>query len=175
MIAKYFVSIQKVLAVQIIMWSVFTSVLPNIVFAQSYADSTTVRTIIQKYQGVWDTHDSHELAKFFTDDADLIMGTWPHITGRKAIQAMWQSYFKRQEPGRKLRININSFKIITDEVILINVTTTTWGHDDKGEELQSRKFRGTWVLNQQTNRDWHIVAMLGLPTVEDRIIRSSDH
>ena len=173
--AKYYPNIQNLLAVQIIVWSVFLSVFPNMVIAQSKVDSTIVQSIVEKYQRVWDTHNSEELSKLFTGDADFIMGTWPQIIGRKAIQGLWDSYFKKQEPGRKLKLDINSFKTITDSVMLINVSTTTWGYDDQGKELQSRKFRGTWVLNKQINGDWLIVAMLGIPTEQDRIIRPSDN
>ena len=153
----------------------FLSILPNTIFAQSKADSATVQLIVEKYQRVWDTHDSQELSKLFTSDADFIMGTWPYISGRKAIQGLWESYFKKQEPERKLKLDINSFKTITDSVMLINVSTTTWGYDDQGKELRRRKFRGTWVLNRQANGDWLIVAMLGIPTEQDRIIRPSDN
>jgi len=172
---KFFLNIQKGLAVPVIALSIFINAIPNSIFAQSKVDSLTVRAIVERYQKVWDTHDSSELAKFFTEDADFIMGTWPQIRGRKAIQGRWQAYFQRQEPRRKLRLDIKSFKIITDSVLLINVSTTTWGKNDEGKELQSRKFRGTWVLNRQPNGSWLIVAMIGIPTEEDRIIRASDH
>jgi len=173
--AKFFLNIQKTLAVQIIAWSVFIALLPNIIFAQSSADSSTVKSIVEKYQEAWDTHDSYKLVNFFTEDADFVMGNLPSVHGYKAIQGFWEKYFKRQEPGRKLKIDINSFKTITDSVLLINVSTTTWGNDDQGKELQRRKFRGTWVLNKQVNGDWLIVAMLGIPTEQDLIIRPSDN
>lgn len=174
-IVRCFLNIREKQYISGVALAIFVILSPSIALAQSKADSTTVQSIVERYQKVWDTHDANELAQFFTEDADFIMGTWPHISGRKAIQGLWQAYFKKQEPGRKLRLDINSFKIITDAVMLINVSTTTWGHDEQGEELQSRKFRGTWVLNKQSNGDWLIVAMLGLPTEEDRIIRPSDH
>jgi len=170
--ARIFQNIHKNLVPTIIvLLSVFIATFPNKGAAQRNEDSTIVVELVEKYRSVWNTHDSYELAKFFTEDADFIMGTWPHIRGRMAIQGVWEAYFKKQEPGRKLKLNINSFKIITDAVLLINVSTTTWGYDDQGKELQSRKFRGTWVLHKQQNGNWLIAAMLGLPTEEDRIIR----
>ena len=172
---RFVLHFHKKLMSSILILIILIAISFNKVSGQSRTDSMTVNSIVEKYQSVWDTHDAYELAQLFTDDADIIMGNWPHISGRKVIQDRWQAYFNRQEAERKLRIDVNSFKIITEVVILINVTTTTWGHDSQGNELQSRRFRGSWVLKKQPNKNWLIVAMYGMPTEEDRIIRPSDH
>ena len=71
-----------------------------------------------------------------------------------------------------LSIMVNSVRIITSDVALVNVTTTTGGQDRQGEKLLKRKARGTWVLHRQKG-SWLIIAMRGMPTEEDRIIRES--
>ena len=153
---------------------IFINMLPGLASAQTEKDSTTVIAMVEKYKSIWDTHNTAALAELFTQDADFIMGNLPLLNGRKAIQNWWQNYFNRQEPERKLTIVINSLRFISDDVAIINITTTTGGKDSTGKELLNRKARGTWVVHQQ-NGDWLIEAMRGMPTEEDQIIRAGVH
>ena len=158
----------------IILVSVITSGMADVAVAQTDKDSTALLDQVEKYQSVWNTHNAAALAEFFADDADFIMGNLPLINGRAAIQNWWQNYFNRQEPERRLTILVNSVRRITDDVALINVTTTTASNDTQGEKLPTRKARGTWVLHSQKG-NWIIVAMRGMPTEEDQIIRDIDN
>jgi uncharacterized protein (TIGR02246 family) len=162
------------MSVIIISVSIITSGFANIAAAQTNKDSTALLNQVEKYQSVWNTHNATALAEFFTDDADFIMGNLSLINGRVAIQNWWQNYFNRQEPERMLTIIVNSLRIITNDVALINVTTTTASNDTQGEKLPTRKARGTWVLHRQ-NGNWLIIAMRGMPTEEDQIIRNFDN
>ena len=147
-------------------------IMAGVAEAQTKGDSTEVFAQIEKYRSVWNAHDAGVLAEFFTEDADFIMGNQPLIRGREGIQNWWLNYFTRQEPERGLSIIVNSFNIITSDIALVNVTTTTGGQDIKGEKLLNRKARGTWVMHKE-NGTWLIVAMRGMPTEEDQIIRNS--
>lgn len=140
--------------------------------AQTKEDSTEVLAQIEKYRSVWNTHDSGALAEFFTEDADFIMGNQPLILERGGIEKWWRKYFTKQEPERKLTIDLNSLRIITSDVAVINIGTTTGGKDNQGKDLINRKARGTWVMHYQ-NGNWLIAAMRGMPTEEDQIIRNS--
>jgi uncharacterized protein (TIGR02246 family) len=160
---KYFFSIQILLTLAVVFYSVNCPA--------SDGDSTAVLKQVEKYQNVWNTHDVTALAVFFTEDADFIMGNMPLINGRDGIKNWWQNYFNRQEPERKLMIDVISLRIIAPNVALINVGTTTRGKDSKGKELLARKARGTWVLLRKDG-DWLIIAMRGMPTEEDQIIRA---
>ena len=163
----------KFASVLILAISIITT-FAGVAVAQNDKDSATVLALVEKYQKAWDTHDQSAVAAFFTEDADFIMGNQPLLNGRKEIMNWWGNYFKRQEPGRKLKIEVNSVRILTNDVAIINVSTTTWGVDDKGKELLSRKARGTWVLLWRDG-NWFISSMRGMPTEEDLIIRASDH
>lgn len=143
---------------------------PSTAAAQTGRDSADVMAQVEKYKSVWDEHYPATLSEFYTEDADFIMGNQPLLYGRKAIMDWWSVYFKRQEPERRLGIDLNSFRVIADNVVLLNVTTTTHGKDSKGKTLLSRKARGTWVLHRQNGR-WFITAIRGMPSESDRIIR----
>lgn len=162
-----------VIATTIMAASVFIDSLTSTTSAQTNKDSTEVLAQVDKYLSVWNTRDVAALAKFFTVDADFIMGNQPRINGRVAIQNWWQNYFNRQEPERKLIIAVNSLRIIVPGVVIINVGTTTGGKSKNGKDLTTRKFRGTWMLIRQ-NGDWLITGMYGIPTENDQIIRNLD-
>jgi len=145
---------------------------PGVVTAQTALDSAGVGAFVEAYRTTWNGHDPSDLAAFFTEDADMIMGTDPISVGRRAIQRWWQDYFSRQEPGRHVAIVTHAVRLISPEVAVLNVTTTTEGLDARGEELSSRDARGTWVVVREGGT-WRIAAMRGMPTERDQIIRAS--
>jgi uncharacterized protein (TIGR02246 family) len=162
----------EIMTVSIIALNILIAAFSNITVAQTDKDSAAVYEQVEAYQSAWNTHDATALAVFFTEDADFVMGNQPLIRGREGIQNWWRNYFNGQEPERRLSIMVNSVRIITSDVALVNVTTTTGGQDRQGEKLLKRKARGTWVLHRQKG-SWLIIAMRGMPTEEDRIIRES--
>jgi len=141
--------------------------------AQSRGLAQELPTTASRYVAAWDTHDSSLLADYFTADADMIMGNSPMLDGRTAIDHWWRDYFAFQEPERKLTIEILSTRAIAADVALLDVRTTTGGRTAEGVGLLPRKARGTWVLVRRDGA-WLIAAMRGMPTEEDRIIRSHE-
>jgi len=139
--------------------------------AQPDGFSQELGAIVNEYIVSWNTHDPLVLAEHFTADADMIMGNGPVLGGRTAVLGWWRDYFAVQEPERTLTIEVQSTRAIATDVVLVNVRTTTHGRTAEGVELPSRKARGTWVLVRQDGR-WLISAMRGMPTEQDRIIRS---
>jgi uncharacterized protein (TIGR02246 family) len=131
-----------------------------------------VRALVEAYRTTWNSHDPSDLAGFFTEDADMIMGTDPIALGRKAIEGWWQDYFARQEPQRRVVIEVHALRLIAPDVAVVNVTTTTEGRSTQGEDLRSRDARGTWVVVREDG-EWRIAAMRGMPTEQDQIIRAS--
>lgn len=158
----------------IIVVSIILAAFPGTAVAQTNEDSAAVFIQVEKYQNVWNTRDLTALAEFFTEDADFLMGTQPLIRGRDAIRNSWKNYFNRQEPERRATFIVNSIKMITSDVALVNITSITGGKYIQGAKLPTRKARGTWVLHRQ-NSDWLITAMRGMPTEEDRIIRKIEN
>lgn len=139
--------------------------------AQATEDSMAVRGLVEAYRTTWNGHDPSVLAAFFTEDADMIMGTDPITSGRKAIEGWWRNYFAKQEPQRHVSIELHALRLIAPDVAVLNVTTTTQGRSAQGEELRSRYARGTWVVVHQDDA-WMIAAMRGMPTEQDQIIRA---
>jgi uncharacterized protein (TIGR02246 family) len=125
---------------------------------------------VNQYIAAWNTHDSEDLAQFFTADADMIMGNGPILGGRTAIQEWWRDYFAVQESERTLTIDVVATRAIGTDVALVNVRTTTGGRTREGLELLPRRARGTWILVRQDG-EWLISAMRGMPTEQDRLIR----
>lgn len=117
---------------------------------------------LQAYTAVWNAHDGQALAALFTADADFIMGSLPRTAGREAIGGWWNADFSRIDEGRKGEFELRSFRDIAPGVRLVNVGSTTSGVNKRGEELETRLARGTWVLVKR-NETWLIAAMLGLP------------
>lgn len=141
--------------------------------AQSSASAQELRDTVKQYVATWNAHDPSILAEIFAADADMIMGNGPILSGRPAIESWWRDYFAVQEPERTLTIEVQDTRTISADVVLLNVRTTTGGGTAAGTELGARRARGTWVLVQQGD-DWLISAMRGMPTEQDRIIRSHD-
>jgi uncharacterized protein (TIGR02246 family) len=142
------------------------------VAGQVTEDSSAVGALIDAYRTTWNGHNASDLAEFFTEDADLIMGTDPIAAGREAVEAWWQGYFARQEPERHVAIEVQAVRLIAPDVAVVNVATTTQGQSAQGEELRSREARGTWVVVRK-GASWRISAMRGMPTEQDQIIRAS--
>lgn len=137
--------------------------------AQDVDDSAAIRARVEAYLNTWNTHDASTLAAFFTEDADFVMGNLPALRGRPEIRQSWQHYFERQEPERRLTLEVGPVRFIAANVAVMNVATTTGGHSEQGQELRERKFRGTWLWQRQ-NDTWLIAAMLGLPDEGDRVV-----
>jgi uncharacterized protein (TIGR02246 family) len=142
---------------------------PAAAAGQAAGDFAAIRARIETYlAAAWDAHDASALGAIFTEDADLVMGNLPAAWGRREIQDSWQTYFRRQEPERRLQLDVASLRFLTPGVATMTVTTTTGGPDSEGRELPARRFRGSWVWRRQ--RDvWLISAMRGLPLEEDRV------
>jgi uncharacterized protein (TIGR02246 family) len=151
---------------------VFLAWAPSPAVGQTAGDSVGVSALVEAYRTTWGEHDASALARFFTADADMIMGTDPVSVGREAVEEWWRAYFERQEPERQVEIDLHAVRLITPDVAVLNVTTTTGGRSGQGKELQSRRARGTWVVVHQAG-GWHISAMRGMPTEQDKIIRES--
>lgn len=145
---------------------------PGAAAAQTSGDSVAVAALVEEYLTSWNEHDPSALATFFTQDADMIMGSDPVALGRGAIERWWRAYFSRQEPERRVEIVIQALRLIAPDVAVLNVTTTTGGPNAQGNQLRSRRARGTWVVVRQSDR-WRISAMRGMPTEQDQIIRGA--
>ena len=140
--------------------------------SQPARDSLGVAAFVEAYRNTWSQHDPSALGAFFTEDADMIMGTDPLSVGRGAVEEWWGRYFERQEPERVVEVDLHSIRLISTNVAVLNVTTTTRGRTSEGQQLQERRARGTWVIVRETGQ-WHIVAMRGMPTEDDEIIRAT--
>lgn len=136
--------------------------------AEAEQRSAALHERLEAYQQAWNEHDPNAVAAFFAEDADFVMGNLPPRRGRDEIREWWRDYFARQEPYRGLTLNVNSLRFLTPDIALINILTTTAGQDSLGKEIPARRFRGTWVMHRMDG-EWLIVALLGLPTEEDRV------
>jgi len=148
--------------------SVVAAAAPSLAKAQVAADTAILREHVKTYQAAWNTHDPRAVAAFFSEDADMVFGNLPASVGRDAIEGFWRSYFDRQEPQRRATFEVTSARLLTPNVALVNLTSTTGGAADGGEALQVRKARGTWLLRRHGD-GWLIEAMRALPTEEDRV------
>ena len=123
------------------------------------AESNQLEEFAIKYEETWQSHDAERLADFFAEDSDMIVGIQPRIAGRPAIEKSWNLYFSRIDSGRVVEISIESIRILSPNIALLNVHTTTGGtHSKTGEDLESRKARGTWVVTRSSG-DWRISAL----------------
>ena len=160
------------IAVTIIATDFFVAAFPGMAAAQIANDSASVYKFVEVYQRTFNTHDPAALSKFFTEDADFVMGNLPEIQGRQAIENWWRNYwrskFNKQEPERRGTFNLHSLRFLSADVALANIESTTGGRDSLGAELQTRKARGTWLLHRQ-NGNWLISAIRGMPTEKDSV------
>ncbi|MCH5376200.1 MAG: SgcJ/EcaC family oxidoreductase [Planctomycetes bacterium] len=147
--------------------------LPPIAFSLLVASNSLAQTpaldslenFVSRYEESWQFHDAERLADFFAEDADMIIGIQPMISGRAAIQDAWDRYFSRLDRGRTISISVKSIRILSPDVALLNVETTTGGtHSQTHEVMELRRARGTWVMTR-TRRGWTISALRAQPPV----------
>jgi uncharacterized protein (TIGR02246 family) len=129
-------------------------------------EHSELRARVRAYERVWNTHEAAAVAGFFTEDADMIIGNGPRVAGREAIQQWWAGYFVRIAATREATFGIESLQLISHDVALINVNSTTAGREEAGQEMPTRLARGTWVMVQRSG-DWLISALRGLPALGD--------
>lgn len=148
--------------------SIFATAAPGVARAQVVADSADLLEYVEAYQSALDTRDPVAVAAFFSEDADLVPGNLPALHGRGAIEAWWRTYFERQEPERRGRFDMTSARLLTPDVALVNLATTTGGRGLGGEALPVRKARATWLLRRHGGQ-WLIEAARAMPTEKDRV------
>lgn len=125
-----------------------------------------VRAQVRAYERAWNTHDASRVAAFYSEDADMMMGNGPRVSGRAAIEAWWTRYFAAISDQRAGTFQVESVRQLSPDVALAEVSTLTRGGDGSDENLPARRARGTWVLTAQ-GRHWLISALRGLPAVGD--------
>lgn len=125
-----------------------------------------VRAWIYAYEKTWNTHEAAAVASFYSDDADFIAGSGPRIVGRDAIEESWQRYFSGIDEARQGTFAIASLRVITPDVVLVNINSTTAGEGPSGESLPTRLARGTWVVTRHDGK-WQISAFRALPAEGD--------
>lgn len=152
----------------IIALGILATALPEVVAAQAEGDSATLREHVKNYQSAMSTHDSTVVAAFFAEDADLVPGNLPALHGRAAIEVWWRLYFERTEAERRGTFDVASMRFLTPEIALVNLAITSGGTGVRGEALQERKTRGTWLLRRH-DKQWLIEAARILPTEKDRV------
>jgi uncharacterized protein (TIGR02246 family) len=140
------------------------------------AEADALDRFVQKYEETWQLHDANQLANFFTDDSDMIVGIQPTIVGRAAIETWWDQYFSRIDSGRLVSVSIESKRILSPTIAVLNVHTTTGGtHSETNEALESREARGTWVATRAGD-DWKIAALrMHSPVGEQRLKPGTDN
>ncbi|MEJ2757762.1 MAG: SgcJ/EcaC family oxidoreductase [Anaerolineales bacterium] len=117
---------------------------------------------VEAYQQAWNTHQASAVAAFFTPDADMIIGNGPRFVGREAIQNSWEGYFDKIAATRQGTFTVETYKMLTPDVAILNIHSTTFGHDAAGQEMPTRLARGTWVMVWRAG-DWWISALRALP------------
>jgi uncharacterized protein (TIGR02246 family) len=139
------------------------------------AKAKSLERLVKTYEEAWQFHDANRLAHFFTDDSDMIVGIQPIIVGRAAIATWWDLYFSRIDSGRVVSVSIESKRMLSPNIALLNVHTTTGGtHSETNEVLESRKARGTWVVTRASG-DWKIAALrMHSPIGEQRLNPGTD-
>ena len=147
----------------------FANEFTGIAVAQTAGDSASVYKLVEAYQNTFSTRDAAAVSEFFSEDADVMVGNLLEAKGRQAIRNFWNSYFAKQEPGRRAAFTVNSFRKITKDVAVINLGSVTGGWDSLGAELKSRKARGTWVVHQLDGK-WLITSVCMMPTESDSIV-----
>lgn len=131
--------------------------------AATSAELSALREFVRAYERVWNDHDGEALGAFFSEDADLVMGAGPRMQGQASIVDWWRGYFARLDPGRRGSFSIHSARLISAQVAVIDVDSTTSGRSVEDErELPTRRARGTWVVVAAAG-GWVIAALRVLP------------
>jgi uncharacterized protein (TIGR02246 family) len=156
-----------------IVFCIFLGGATSVANGQATALSGELQDLGSQYVDAWNNHDPGNLTHFFASDADMIMGNGLIVGGRPAVETWWHRYFAVQEPERTLTIDVQETNSMARDFVLLNVRTTTGGRTTQGTELPARRARGTWLLVRQGS-DRLISAMRGMPTEQDRIVRTHE-
>ena len=153
----------------------FTAAFPVLSRAEKSSDASTgVRAKVEAYFTTWQAHDATALAAYFRKNADMLVGNIGTARGRDAIEAWWRSYFARQEAARGITHVVNSLRIISPDVALVDVTTTTGSGPDGASTMRAREARGTWLLTLDDS-GWGIAAIWMMPSVRDDVVLGESH
>ena len=118
-----------------------------------------IEEFVRTYEETWQSHSAERLAEHFAEDSDMIVGILPRISGRAAIENWWDVYYSRIDSGRVIAISIESVRVPSPDIALLDVETTTGGtHSETREVLESRRARGTWMVTR-VDGDWKISAL----------------
>lgn len=149
---------------------------PMMTTGQSELIPDGLAEFVSAYERIWNTHDADAVAAYFAEDADMIMGGDPTVEGRTAIADSWRTYFDRIDEGRMGTFTIESARLISPEVAVINVDSITSARrEEDRERLPTRLARGTWVI-VKTDSGWSISALRGQPQEgESRTKPGTDH
>jgi len=128
--------------------------------------SSELRARMAAYERAWNAHDPAAVAAFFTADADMVMGNGPIASGQGEIQAWWASYFAKISKDRSGSFAVTSIRLLTPDVALVNVDSSTGRQAAGGADLPTRLARGTWVMVHRDG-EWLIAALRGLPAQGD--------
>ncbi len=148
---------------------VFITEFSGMALAQTVNDSVSLYKFIEAYQDTFNTRNAAALSEFFTENADVVVGNMLEAKRRQAIQNWWNSYFAKQEPGRKGTFTVNSLRKISADIAMINILSVTGGRDTSGIELRIRKARGTWVV-RRLNSKWLISSISMMPAETDSVV-----
>lgn len=128
-----------------------------------------IRAFVDAYEDAFDSHDPPAVSAFFRNDADIIVRNGPLVHGAQAISEWWSAYFSTPR-AYKIILIIDEIRIITDNVIQVNLTATGTipGTENKPQPL--RYTRAMWILVHEAG-EWRIAMIRVLPSEDDRIIR----
>lgn len=149
---------------------------PIMTMGQSELIADGLVEFVSAYERVWNTRDADAVAAYFAEEADMIMGAGPSVKGRAAIADWWRTYFDRIDEGRIGTFSIESARLISPDVAVVNIDSTTSARrEEDREKLPTRLARGTWVV-VRTDGGWSISALRGQPQEgESRTGPGTDH
>ncbi len=86
------------------------------------SDASAMDAIMDAWIAAYERGDAQAISALYAPDADVVLINGQRITGRDAIEAMYQSAFE-QLPGTKARIVPRSRRLLADDVV---IDDTTW-------------------------------------------------
>jgi uncharacterized protein (TIGR02246 family) len=129
--------------------------------ADSTADTTAIRAIVDHWRQAWDTFDASALRNDYADDADWLNAFGTRFKGSADILKFMTAVVKRPNvKDRRTTWEDPKIRFVRADVALATRDYKTIGHrTPQGQEMPERHTHSTWLLTKQDGV-WRIVSQV---------------
>ena len=120
-------------------------------------DVAAIKKLAEDWRTGWDRSDTEALLSLYTDDPVLMPQGQPVVTGKNAIRALYQSFFKEftvKGEGKVVEVEVSG-----DLGYFWNSYTLTATPKAGGEQIKAEG-KSVFIVRRQNNNSWKIARLI---------------